>query len=265
MSTHTRFYNHAALYASVFSWRDIPADCDFLEHMALKHTLAPLDAILECACGPGAHAIELASRGHRAVGLDLSQAMLEYAQEEATARGIALRTLHTTMTDFALDGPVGLVMCLLDSLSYLLDFDALHAHLDCVVDALTPGGLYIMEVCHPLDVLTHDATTEASWETLLGSGESVSMTIGLPSDPFDTLTQVRHTTFIMKVERDDECTLHLTETCDMRSWLYQELLSVFAARQNLRLVDTFGALDADIPLTSGAPAWRMVLVLQKTP
>ena len=51
---------------------------------------AGLDA-LDVGCGTGFLALELASRGHRVVGVDFAPAMIEEAQRKATERGLPAR------------------------------------------------------------------------------------------------------------------------------------------------------------------------------
>jgi ubiquinone/menaquinone biosynthesis C-methylase UbiE len=49
-----------------------------------------LDA-LDAGCGTGFLSLELASRGHRVVGIDLAPAMLDLARRKAAAQGLAVR------------------------------------------------------------------------------------------------------------------------------------------------------------------------------
>ncbi|HLU42063.1 MAG TPA: class I SAM-dependent methyltransferase [Microthrixaceae bacterium] len=45
--------------------------------------------VLDVGCGPGRHAVELARRGIRVVGVDISERFLEVADERADAAGVA--------------------------------------------------------------------------------------------------------------------------------------------------------------------------------
>jgi 2-polyprenyl-3-methyl-5-hydroxy-6-metoxy-1,4-benzoquinol methylase len=46
--------------------------------------------ILDIACGTGRHSIELARRGYRVIGFDLSEGQLRLAGEKATAAGVSV-------------------------------------------------------------------------------------------------------------------------------------------------------------------------------
>ena len=46
--------------------------------------------VLDCGCGPGRTAMYLAERGHRVLGIDISQNAIERARQKAAARHIAV-------------------------------------------------------------------------------------------------------------------------------------------------------------------------------
>jgi SAM-dependent methyltransferase len=50
--------------------------------------LEPGAAVLDVGCGPGRHALELARRGHRAHGVDISAGFVELAQQAAAEDGL---------------------------------------------------------------------------------------------------------------------------------------------------------------------------------
>jgi len=51
--------------------------------------LEPGMTVLDVGCGPGRHSVELASRGIRAVGIDISERFIEVASDLAIAEGVA--------------------------------------------------------------------------------------------------------------------------------------------------------------------------------
>lgn len=46
----------------------------------------------------------------------------------------------------------------------LLDTDAVIQHLGCVGDALSGGGLYVLEMGHPRDIFNLGTSTINDWE-----------------------------------------------------------------------------------------------------
>ena len=77
--------------------------------------------ILDLACGPGPHAVELASRGYSVVGYDLSLAMLARAADEAQERGQKLNFLQGDMREMAFEETFDGVYCWSTSFGYFDD------------------------------------------------------------------------------------------------------------------------------------------------
>ena len=59
---------------------DLHGEADLVTHL-----VAPATSVLDAGCGTGRVAIELASRGHECVGVDVSASMLAVARERAPA------------------------------------------------------------------------------------------------------------------------------------------------------------------------------------
>jgi len=105
----------------------------------------------EPACGSGRYLRVAARRGAFAVGLDLSEAMVAYANERAAAIGVSAlcRCVVGDMTAFdagMLGGRVDFAFNTINTFRHLMsDGDAL-AHLSCVAGVLSPGGVYAVGV-----------------------------------------------------------------------------------------------------------------------
>lgn len=105
----------------------------------------------EPACGSGRYLRVAAMRGAWAVGLDLSEPMVAYANERASAIGVAdrCRCVVGDMTAFNADtigGRVDFSFNTINTFRHLMnDRDAL-AHLACVVEVLSPGGVYAVGI-----------------------------------------------------------------------------------------------------------------------
>lgn len=108
--------------------------------------VAGLD-VLDLACGHGRVALELARRGARVVGLDLSSALLERARATARAEGLEARWVHGDATS-----PVALAGERFDGVVShfgLSDIDDLDGVLSTVVRVLRPGGWFAFSILHP--------------------------------------------------------------------------------------------------------------------
>jgi SAM-dependent methyltransferase len=128
---------------------------DYVERLLDRFDARPR-RILDLACGTGKVGAELARRGFRAFGVDLSEGMARIAQRERRlpvavqdARALGLRA-----------GACDLVVCLYDSLNYILEPEDLLEAFRGVRHALAPGGLFIFDLntirALALDLFTQD-------------------------------------------------------------------------------------------------------------
>ncbi|MFN3366037.1 MAG: class I SAM-dependent methyltransferase, partial [Exiguobacterium mexicanum] len=77
-------------------------------------------SLADVGCGTGSATIRLAEH-YETIGLDLSESMLEVAQEKALEAGITLPLWQQDMRELELPHPVDAVTILCDSLCYLED------------------------------------------------------------------------------------------------------------------------------------------------
>jgi SAM-dependent methyltransferase len=139
------------------------------------------ESVLELAAGPANHAIELACRGLAATALDREPAMVQYGTEKAAAAGVVLDYSEGDMTAFSLERPVDLALLLLGSAACLLTNAQVISCLQRVADALTPGGVLIIELPHPRELFNINDATEDGWE-VTQDGVRVKARWGAESD-----------------------------------------------------------------------------------
>jgi len=111
-------------------------EADFLE----KALRLPAGAqVLDVPCGGGRHSIELASRGYRLTGVDISTEFLAQARAAAEANQQAVTWEQRSMLDLPWTARFDGAYCLGNSLPGL-DAADLLAYLQGVARALKPGG-----------------------------------------------------------------------------------------------------------------------------
>lgn len=137
------------------------AQVDFvLEALAPK----PDAAVLDLACGHGRHAIELARRGYRVTGIDISQPSLVVARERAGAAGVEVLFTDSDMRRIPFQDYFDAVINMYTAFGYLESDAEDQKVLDAVARALVPGGAFLIDTINPGGLAK--TFTPRSWEAL---------------------------------------------------------------------------------------------------
>lgn len=99
--------------------------------------------VLDLACGTGRLTIPLARKGLHVTGLEISQPMLQRAQEKAA--GLDIKWLQGDITDFEIDTKFDLVTLAGNSFQALLTSEDQMKLLRCVRTHLKSTGLFIFD------------------------------------------------------------------------------------------------------------------------
>jgi len=94
------FDGHAPVYMDNVFVTNTIEEVDFIIN---NLELQPGMSILDLGCGTGRHSVELAKRGYKVTGLDLSQGMLDQANKAAEKEGVEVEFIKADATDFHLD------------------------------------------------------------------------------------------------------------------------------------------------------------------
>ena len=115
------------------------------------------NTILDLGCGTGTLTQLLAGRGYEMIGIDNAQEMLQIAMEKRDASRFDILYLLQDMREFELYGTVGAVVCVCDSINYLLKEEEIVQTFRLVNNYLFPGGVFLF-----------DFNTVYKYETILG-------------------------------------------------------------------------------------------------
>jgi SAM-dependent methyltransferase len=119
---------------------------DYLERLWKRHGRKPL-SVLDLACGTGTVSRLLVGRGYAVTGVDLSVGMLEVARQRTKEAELAILFYQQDAAELDLgEARFDAVVCLFDSLNYLLEPERVQAALARVASHLTPGGTFIFDV-----------------------------------------------------------------------------------------------------------------------
>ena len=255
-------YNYPLYYDVAFD-RDVIPEIEFLETCMALWSDRPARRVLELGCGPAYHTIALAERGYHAVGMDFNETMLDYTIKKAIAQNSTAAFVHGDMCSFSLPSPVDLAICMMATATLIRSLDDMVSHLKSVASNLRSGGLYIMEMLHPREVLIGPAATEAplEWEARRGD-VSVHMRWGKDCDPVDPIEGIRSC----------EVTAVVTEPGRSQTIVFEEYQALWTRKEidaavrlagGLEVVAWYGALDIHQIFNNSKWSWRMIPVMRK--
>jgi SAM-dependent methyltransferase len=105
--------------------------------------------VLDLACGFGRHSLELASRGCKVVGVDITPAYCAEAQKQAQEKGIKAEFICADLRDLRFRDEFDVVLNLADGAIGYLEDDAENLKIfDLISSSLKPGGIHVMDLCN---------------------------------------------------------------------------------------------------------------------
>jgi SAM-dependent methyltransferase len=101
---------------------------------------------LDLACGPGRHAVALASRGFAVTGVDRSDFLLGHARERASRAGQNVEWVREDMRAFVRPSTYDLAISLFTSFGFFRDDGDNAKVLENVAASLKPGGAFVLDL-----------------------------------------------------------------------------------------------------------------------
>jgi SAM-dependent methyltransferase len=114
------FDGHAPVYMNNVFTKNTQEEIDFL---LKQFKLLPGSFILDMGCGTGRHAIELARRGYRVTGVDISSGMLTEARKATREAGVQVEWVQADAIKFAPTKSFDAAICLCEGAFGLLSRD----------------------------------------------------------------------------------------------------------------------------------------------
>jgi len=144
---HDKLYSRTG-YRRVIAWADrIRREAPFLEGVTGG---APVRRFLDVGCGSGEHTRHFAEQGWQAVGIDVSEKMIEEARElegPTPAGGSARFAVWPAARAAELpEAPFGAAICVGNTLAFVEGEESLTAFLAGVAGALAPGAPFLIQM-----------------------------------------------------------------------------------------------------------------------
>lgn len=149
-------YNYVMRHVNYADW------ADYIDKLC-KHFDHSVSDVLEMACGVGTFTSFLAEHGYKILAVDSSEMMLKIAREMNQSQDITFKV--GDMRSFQTSRKFDLVLCLYDSVNYLITPEDLEHALHTMGNCLKPNGLFIFDVTTVKNSLMYFNGTEEVEET----------------------------------------------------------------------------------------------------
>lgn len=167
------FDSYAPQYMSEPFTQATVAEVEFLQEVL---AVPPGASVLDIGCGTGRHAVQLARRGFKVTGLDLSAGMLAEAASAAAEAGVGVELIEADATHFALDRAFDAAVCLCEGAFTLVGQDDPIEHdlaiLRNAYASLKPGAPLVLTAINGMRLI-RDATEH---QIELGRFDPVTLT-----------------------------------------------------------------------------------------
>ncbi|MBQ8816187.1 MAG: class I SAM-dependent methyltransferase [Lachnospiraceae bacterium] len=197
------------------------------------------DLILDLGCGTGTLTELMAEAGYDMMGIDMSYDMLQIAMEKQEESGHDIMYLCQDMRELELYCTVGTVICVCDSINYVLEDEEVIETFKRVNNYLFPKGLFIF------DFNTDYKYREVIGDTTIAENrEDCSFIWENFYDEESRINEYDLTVFVKEdgdMEEEEQFFRRFQETHFQRGYDLQEMLR-FAAEAGLEFVC---AMDAD--------------------
>jgi 2-polyprenyl-3-methyl-5-hydroxy-6-metoxy-1,4-benzoquinol methylase len=149
----TLFENYANTYENEVFTQGTQQEVDFIENeLVCDHS----KLILDVGCGTGRHSIELARRGYKVTGIDLSESQLAKARENAAKAKVEIDFSKQDARDFNFHETYDVAIMLCEGSFPLMETDEMNfAILQNISNSLKPGGKLIFTTLNGLFPLFH--------------------------------------------------------------------------------------------------------------
>jgi len=151
------FAHYARYYDLLYRDKDYVGEANHV-HELIQANLPAAATILELGCGTGIHAALLTQKGYAVHGVDMSETMLEAAQQRSRSlpseQAAKLQFSQGDVQTVRIDQTFDVVVSLFHVVSYQTTNEALRATFETAKVHLKPGGIFLFDCWYGPGVLS---------------------------------------------------------------------------------------------------------------
>lgn len=260
-SYETLNWYETPLYYDIVFDTDTAKEADFIDAMVRKFCQTrgrgPKRG-LEPACGTGRLIAALTQRGYDIAGFDGNEAMVRFARERFRAERIIADVAVGQMQNFRVRRPFDFAYNLVSTFKYLLTEKDARSHLECVAEAVKPGGIYILGF--HLSQYDDDKQSRERWVGKRGDIEVVCNITGYPPDRKKRKEKVRSRMTVTRGETEERFEI----TWDFRTYDAKQFRSLLKKVPAFEMIDCYDfTYKPDDPVEYGGENLDQLLILKR--
>jgi ubiquinone/menaquinone biosynthesis C-methylase UbiE len=247
---------HAELFDLFYAEKPYAEEAYFAHECFQENGQGKIVRLLELACGTGTHAMHMEKLGYEVIATDYSHDMLAQAYRKALESGAKVDFRHQDMRNLDVpERPFDAVMCLFDSIGYVVTNENILGVFSGIHNHLRDGGLFLLEFWHAGAMLrSYEPLRIRRWQ--LPGAEILRISETRISYP----EQLCYVTYRIYELRDDRTYQALQETQINRFFLLQEMASLLN-QAGLKPLKWFNEFQHNNEIND--KTWHIVVLAQK--
>jgi SAM-dependent methyltransferase len=259
MSTQVEasIYDFPKYYDLLFG-SDVASEFRFLKGCFTRHAKCEVRRIFEPACGTGRLLIKLGRMGYEVSGNDLNPKAVQFCNERLRRYGLPESVVVGDMADFKVKKKFDAAFNMINSFRHLSTEKLAHAHLQCMAQGLTKGGLYVLGIhleptgCPPMQ--------EESWSARRGN---LVVNSHMWSKGIDRKTRLEHLGLHIDVFTPTK-RIRIVDHMEYRTYTHKQFMSLLESVPQLEIAETYDfSYDLRSPHKITSRTEDVVFVLRK--